>query len=84
MYCDEKYCYVSNYGDGTISIIDIINFINVKSIRIGGMPRGIICDERYIYVGDSYNDLIMRINKNDNHEKLIIPLKGQPTGMIID
>jgi len=48
------------------------------------MPRGIICDERYIYVGDSYNDLIMRINKNDNHEKLIIPLKGQPTGMIID
>ncbi|WP_346886705.1 YncE family protein [Clostridium sp. UBA4395] len=84
MYCDEKFCYVSNYGDGTISIIDIINFINVKSIRIGGMPRGIICDERYIYVGDSYNDLIMRIDKNDNHEKLIIPLKGQPTGMIID
>ncbi len=84
MYCDEKYCYVSNYGDGTITIIDIINFQNIKSIRTGGMPRGITCDEKYIYVGDSYNDLIMRINKNNEHEKLIIPLKGQPTGMIIE
>ncbi|HAK43451.1 MAG TPA: hypothetical protein DCM59_13085 [Clostridium sp.] len=84
MYCDEKYCYVSNYGDGTISIIDIINFRNIKSIRTGGMPRGIISDEKYIYVGDSYNDLIIRINRNNDHEKLIIPLKGQPTGMIIE
>jgi len=83
MYCDEKYCYVSNYGDGTISIIDVLDFKIVKNIRTGGMPRGITSDEKYIYVGDSYNNLLMRINKDDNKEKLIIPLKGQPTGMII-
>ncbi len=83
MYCDEKYCYVSNYGDGSISILDIINFKNIKNIRTGGMPRGIACDEEYIYVGDSYNDLLIRINKKNTQERLIIPLKGQPTGMII-
>ncbi|MEG1254767.1 YncE family protein [Clostridium sp.] len=83
MYCDERYCYVSNYGDGTISIIDVLDFKNVKNIRTGGMPRGITCDEKHIYVGDSYNNLLIRINKEDNQKKLIIQLKGQPTGMII-
>lgn len=83
MYCDQQYCYVANYGDGTVSIIDIRNFTNVDNIRIGGMPRGIICDEDYIYVGDSYNYLVMRISKKDSNEKIIIPLAGQPTGMII-
>ena len=83
MYCDEQYCYVSNYGDGTISVIDIRSFKNIDNIRVGGMPRGIVCDENHIYVGDSYNDLLFRINKNDNNEKIIIPLGGQPTGMIM-
>lgn len=83
MYCDEQYCYVANYGDGSISIIDIINFKNIDNIRIGGMPRGIVCDENYIYVGDSYNDLLLKVNKKENGEKKIIPLGGQPTGMIM-
>ncbi|MDU1413137.1 MAG: YncE family protein [Clostridium sp.] len=83
MFCNEKYCYVSNYGDGTISIIDIINFSNIASIKSGGMPRGIITDKDYIYVGDSYNYSLMKININNQKEKIIIPLSGQPTGMII-
>lgn len=83
MYCDNQYCYIANYGDGTISIIDIKTFEKVENLRIGGMPRGIICDEEYIYVGDSYNNLLMRINKRNSSEKIIIPLEGQPTGMIM-
>ncbi|MEG2289753.1 MAG: YncE family protein [Clostridium sp.] len=83
MYCDDRYCYVSNYGDGSISIIDMLEFENIKNIRVGVMPRGIACDEKYIYVGDSYNYLLIGIDKEDNQKKIIIQLKGQPTGMII-
>lgn len=83
MFCNEKFCFVTNYGDGTINILDTIDFNVINTIKTGGMPRGIVCYENYIYIGDSYNNLIMRINMNNIQEKLIIPLSGQPTGMII-
>ncbi len=82
MHCDEKYCYVSNYGEGSISLIDMDNFKEVDKIRIGGMPRGIVCDDEFMYVGDSYNDVVLKIHKKSNG-KIIIPLKGEPTGMIL-
>ena len=83
MFCNEKFCFITNYGDGTISILDTVDLNIVNTIKTGGMPRGIVCYDNYIYIGDSYNNLIMRINMNNIQEKLIIPLSGQPTGMII-
>jgi YVTN family beta-propeller protein len=82
MYCDEKYCYVSNYGDGSVSIIDILNHEEIKRIRIGGMPRGIISYNQHIFVGDSYNNLMIKIEKETENKK-IIPIYGEPTGMIL-
>jgi YVTN family beta-propeller protein len=82
MCCDGRYCYVSNYGDGSISIIDIANREEVSRIRIGGMPRGILSDNNHIFVGDSYNNLLIKIDKNTENKK-IIPINGEPTGMIL-
>ncbi|EQB90170.1 YVTN family beta-propeller protein [Clostridium punense] len=82
MCCDEKYCYVTNYGEGTISVIDIYNHEEIKRIRIGGMPRGILSDNKHIFVGDSYNNLLVKIDKNTENKK-IIPINGEPTGMIL-
>lgn len=82
MYCDEKYCYVSNFGDGTISIIDIVNIKKVKDIKVGGMPRGIIKFKENLYIGDNYNNLLIRVNINTESKK-VISIGGEPTGMTL-
>lgn len=82
IFCDERYCYVSNFGDGTISIIDINNNREIKKINIGGMPRGIVKLGKFVYVGDNYNNTLMQIDIK-NEGKKIIPIGGEPTGIII-
>ena len=42
MYYDGRYSYVSNFGDGTISIVDTSRYKEVKRLIVGGMPRGIV------------------------------------------
>ncbi|WP_461613203.1 YncE family protein [Clostridium sp. Marseille-QA1073] len=83
MYCDGRYCYVSNYGDGSISIVDINKYEEIKKVRIGGMVKAITTDEKYIYVGDIYNNSLIRVNKIDESKK-VIPMSGEPMGMIVN
>lgn len=82
MICDEKYCFVSNFGEGSISLLDINYYEVIKKINVGGMPRGIIKFDKFIYVGDNYNNLLMRVNIF-TEEKKIIPIGGEPTGIIL-
>lgn len=82
MLCDERYCFVSNFGEGSVSILDINYYEVIKKINIGGMPRGIIKFDKFIYVGDNYNNLLMRVNIF-SEDKKIIPIGGEPTGMIL-
>lgn len=82
MYCNESFGFVSNFGDGTISIIDINHYREDKKIIVGGMPRGIIKCGKNIYVGDNYNNLLIKVNIEDENKKYI-PIGGEPTGMIL-
>lgn len=82
MYYSNGKCYVSNFGDGTVSIIDADNGKQYERVRIGGMPRGIIKNNNFIYVGDNYNNLLIRVNLIEA-EKKVIPIGGEPTGMIL-
>lgn len=82
MYCNESFGFVSNFGDGTISIIDINHYREDKKIIVGGMPRGIIKCGENIYVGDNYNNLLIKVNIEDENKKYI-PIGGEPTGMIL-
>lgn len=82
MCCNESFCFVSNFGDGTVSIIDINHYREDKRIIVGGMPRGIIKYGENIYVGDNYNNLLIRVNIKDENKKYI-PIGGEPTGMIL-
>lgn len=80
MYSNTSQCFVSNFGDGTVSIVDTNYYKEVKKINIGGMPRGIIKMGDFIYVGDNYNNQLMRVDvKNEN--KKVISIGGEPTGM---
>ncbi|EJO5348710.1 YncE family protein [Clostridium botulinum] len=82
MCIDEKLCIVSNFGDGTISLIDINYYENIKDIIVGGMPRGICKIKDNIYVGDNYKNLFLKINFKNNNKKSI-PIGGEPTGILV-
>ncbi|RXI73609.1 YncE family protein [Clostridium tetani] len=82
MYYDGRYCYVSNFGDGTISIVDMSYYEEVERLIVGGMPRGIVKLNKKIYVGDNYNNLLIEYNIKENI-KSTIPIGGEPTGMVL-
>ncbi|ACQ54641.1 YncE family protein [Clostridium botulinum] len=82
MCIDEKSCIVSNFGDGTISLIDINYYEKIKDIIVGGMPRGVCKIKDNIYVGDNYKNLFLRINIRTNNKKSI-PIGGEPTGILV-
>lgn len=82
IYADDDYCYISNFGDGTISIVDINKHVEIKRIKIGGMPRGIVKGGKNIYIGDNYNNLLVKFNIEKENKK-VIPIGGEPTGMTL-
>ena len=82
MYCDQECCLVSNFGDGTISLISINCNKELKRLNIGGMPRGIVKSGKYIYVGDNYNNLLLQIDVFKENKK-VISIGGEPTGMTL-
>lgn len=82
MFLENQLCYVSNFGDGTVSVIDINYYEEIKKFNIGGMPRGIVKVGNNIYVGDNYNNLLIQVD-SENGSKKNIPIGGEPTGMIL-
>lgn len=82
IYCNSRYGFVANFGDGTISILDINNYKEKKRIIVGGMPRNVIKYKDNLYIGDNYNNLLIKLNIK-NESKKYIPIGGEPTGMII-
>lgn len=82
MYYDGNMCFVSNFGDGTVSMIDLNYYKEIKKVNIGGMPRGIIKVGEHVYVGDNYNNLLIRVHLM-NENKKVIPIGGEPTGMAL-
>jgi YVTN family beta-propeller protein len=82
IYCSSRHCFVSNFGDGTISVLDINNYKEEKKLIVGGMPKNIIKYKENLYVGDNYNDMLIKVNVK-NKDKKYIPIGGEPTGMIL-
>ncbi|MBA5851219.1 YncE family protein [Clostridium sp. cel8] len=82
IYCNSRYCFTSNFGDGTVSIVDINNYKECKNIIVGGMPAGILKYDRHLYIGDNYNNILIKFNI-ENNKKEFIPIGNEPTGMII-
>ncbi|KGM97276.1 surface antigen [Clostridium novyi A str. 4552] len=80
MYVNSSCGFVSNFGDGTISIVDINNYKEIKKINVGGMPKGIIKLGESIYVGDNYNNLLIKADLIKENKK-VISIGGEPTGM---
>jgi DNA-binding beta-propeller fold protein YncE len=82
MFIEKNLCFVSNFGDGSISIIDLSRFMEVSRIKVGGMPRGIVKHKENIYIGDNYNNLLLCINFS-NYTKKAIFIGKEPTAMLL-
>ncbi|KEI06602.1 hypothetical protein Z957_12100 [Clostridium sp. K25] len=80
MYINSSCAFVSNFGEGTVSIVDINNYKEINKINVGGMPSGIIKLGDSIYVGDNYNNLLIKANLIEENKK-VISIGGEPTGM---
>lgn len=82
--CDQYgYSYITNFNDGSISIVNYNSMKELYKIFIGGMPRGIVKNNYDLFIGDNYNNLLINY-KLSSKEIKIIPVGKEPNGMIIN
>ena len=81
MYEDDKNIYVSNFTEGSISIIDKNSFKAVKTLYIGGMPKGILKKDNRIYIGDYLKGRLIVVE--GDKVKKIIAIESEPNAMIL-
>ena len=81
MYEDDKSIYVSNFTEGSISVIDKNSFQSVKTLYIGGMPKGILKKDNKIYIGDYLKGRLIVVE--DEKIKKIIAIESEPNAMIL-
>ncbi|MFA9398322.1 MAG: YncE family protein [Clostridiaceae bacterium] len=82
LFCSKSNCYVSNLGDGTVSIIKLDCFKESKRIDICSMPRGIMKKGKYLYVGDNYRNELIRYDLLSEKIKKV-QTGREPTSMIL-
>lgn len=82
IFLDKEMGYVSNFNDGSISILNLKDNKEEKRIYFSGMPVGIIKKDDFIYLGDSLNNLLIRYSLRAG-EKKVIPIGDEPTGMTL-
>lgn len=63
--------YVSNFLDGSISIVDTKAYKEIGKIYVGGMPKGIVKNIDKIIVGDYFSGNLKIINLKEENIKTI-------------
>lgn len=83
--CAVSKAYVTNFGDGTVSVIDVQNDTVIGDpIRVGLGPRGITLtpDCSKVYVANSFSNTVSVINTSTN-KVTTIPVGSNPVVAII-
>jgi YVTN family beta-propeller protein len=78
--CKDNYCYVSNFGDGYVDQLELNEGIIKKTFFIGGMPRGMVLHKDFIFIGDNYNNKVIKMDLITENKKAIT-VGCEPTGM---
>ncbi len=82
LYEDEENCYITNFNDGSVSIISLKEMREKEKLFFRGMPMGILRRYNHLYIGDNHNNALIRYDLIHKKAK-IIPLGKEPNGMII-
>lgn len=68
---EGDFLYVSNFNDGTISIVDANLGVEIEKIMVGGMPKGILKYNNTIFVADYLRSKVIALNLDDKSTKAI-------------
>ena len=84
---DARYLYVTNRGNGSISIINFAlqKVVNTWLIPGGGSPDmgGVSPDGRVLWLSGRYNAVVYAISTVDGHLLAKIPVGSQPHGLCV-
>jgi hypothetical protein len=58
MYVDTSYCFVSNFGEGSISIADINLYKEIRRLMLEECLEDLLKIKDYIYIGDNYSNCL--------------------------
>ena len=62
---EGNYVYVSNFGSGTISVLDIVTDETIATIELEtSNPRRLAIDSNYLWVGNFDSNSITQINRD--------------------
>lgn len=78
---DTNKIYVSNFTEGSISIIDKETYQLENSIYVGGMPKGINKHKSILYVADYLKSKLILIE--DNIIRKVIAIESEPNAMTL-
>lgn len=78
---DTENIYVSNFTDGTISVIDKATYKVEKVIYVGGMPKGILKYGSVLYVADYLKSKLILIE--DDKIIKVIAIESEPNAMTL-
>jgi YVTN family beta-propeller protein len=84
---DARYLYVTNRGEGSISVISFATRHVVKKWRIpgGGSPDmgNISADGKILWLSGRYNGVVYAISTKDGHLLAKIPVGASPHGLCV-
>lgn len=81
LYEDINHIYVTNFTEGSISIINKEKYCVEKTLYIGGMPKGILKKDNKLYIGDYLKGRLIILEKNKIEK--IIAVDSEPNAMIL-
>ena len=84
---DSKFMYVSNRGEGTISLIDVQTRAVAKKWKIPGSASpdmgGVSADGKVLWLSGRYNAEVYAIDTTDGHLLARIPVGKGPHGLCV-
>jgi YVTN family beta-propeller protein len=84
---DSKLLYVSNRGEGSVSVIDFATRKAIKKWQLpgGGSPDmgGVSADGKVLWLAGRYNHEVYAIDTNDGHLLARIPVGKGPHGLCV-
>ena len=81
LYEDIEEIYVTNFTEGSISIINKKKYCIEKTLYIGGMPRCILKKDNKLYIGDYLKGRLIILEKNKIDK--VIAIDSEPNAMIL-
>jgi YVTN family beta-propeller protein len=84
---DSKHLYITNRGEGSISLLDFATGQLVAKWRIpgGGTPDmgGLSADGKVLWLSGRYSGVVYAIDTGDGHLIAKIPVGAQPHGVVV-